>query len=305
MIIISESTDISTNKVLDWLHYYKTSAIRINVEADFSKFSYELSNNKVQLLPKYKVVWCRRGYLPVIPINLKNSNWINYLKNEQLPLLFSIERNCNIIGSYQQEFNNNKILNLEIAAKVGLKIPDTIVTNNKFDLLKFIKKDREYITKSLRYPPFLKKDDLYYTGSGTIEFNLNEIGDYFAPSLIQEKIQKDIEIRIFFIDDDFFSMAIFSQLDELTKVDFRNYNYHKPNRNIPFKLPNRIKIKLRRLLKLINYRTCSIDVILTPKGEYVFLEINPMGQYDWISTCCNYYIDKRIAEMLINYKKNG
>jgi hypothetical protein len=51
--------------------------------------------------------------------------------------------------------------------------------------------------------------------------------------------------------------------------------------------------------------TGSIDLILTPNGEYFFLEINPMGQYDWLSKNCNYYIEKDIAEMLINKTRSS
>ena len=44
-------------------------------------------------------------------------------------------------------------------------------------------------------------------------------------------------------------MAIFSQLDEKTKYDFRNYNHGKPNRNIPYKLPEDIKEKVLKYTK--------------------------------------------------------
>ena len=50
--------------------------------------------------------------------------------------------------------------------------------------------------------------------------------------------------------------------------------------------------------------TGSLDFILTPSGEYVFLEVNPSGQYDMISKPCNYHLDKAIATFLYNSDKD-
>mgnify|MGYP003653909829 CR=1 FL=1 len=44
----------------------------------------------------------------------------------------------------------------------------------------------------------------------------------------------------------------------------------------------------------------SFDIIYTPSGEYYFLEVNPVGQFQWLSYNCNYFIEKLIAEGLIN-----
>lgn len=40
-------------------------------------------------------------------------------------------------------------------------------------------------------------------------------------------------------------------------------------------------------------------MIVTPDDEYVFLEVNPVGQYDYVGKRCNYQLDKEIALTLI------
>jgi D-alanine-D-alanine ligase-like ATP-grasp enzyme len=50
----------------------------------------------------------------------------------------------------------------------------------------------------------------------------------------------------------------------------------------------------------IGLRSGSIDMILTPSGEYVFLEVNPVGQFKQVSYPCNFKLEKRIAETLIH-----
>lgn len=96
----------------------------------------------------------------------------------------------------------------------------------------------------------------------------------------------------------FYSMAIFSQNDEKTSLDYRNYNMEKPNRNIPFQLPLNIEKNLKLLMKEKNLNTGSLDLIYSRDGEFILLEINPVGQFSWLSENCNYNIEKKIAELL-------
>lgn len=96
-------------------------------------------------------------------------------------------------------------------------------------------------------------------------------------------------------------MAIFSQNDNKTSVDFRNYNLKKPNRVVPYKLPSYIENKLLKFAKSADLDTGSFDLIVTKKEkEYVFLEVNPYGQFGWLSKNCNYYLEKLIAEYFEN-----
>jgi len=52
-------------------------------------------------------------------------------------------------------------------------------------------------------------------------------------------------------------------------------------------------------------RSGSIDMILTPEDEYVFLEVNPVGQFQWVAEHCNYPINQKIAEYLIMNAYDG
>jgi ATP-GRASP peptide maturase of grasp-with-spasm system len=300
ILLVSESYDKSTENVIDWLTYFKANFERKNINHDFTNLCLKIDNKTTKTTLQNNVVWYRRGYLSVIPTELLNSPWITYLKKEQLPFLEAIEFLIDKrIGSYYLELNNNKLINLQFAKQVGLKIPNTIVTNNKVDLLEFVEADKKYITKSLVIAPLIENEKFYFSGSGTIELDFTNLDEIFAPSLVQEYIEKDIEIRTFFVENEYYSMAIFSQYDNKTAIDYRNYNVEKPNRNVPFELPNEILLKLKKFAKKINCTTGSIDLILNKDSEFIFLEINPMGQYHWLSENCNYYIDKKIAEKLI------
>jgi len=122
----------------------------------------------------------------------------------------------------------------------------------------------------------------------------------FFSSYIQEQIQKEYEVRVFYINKRFFSMAIFSQNDPQTSVDFRKYNRVKPNRFLPYKLPFEIEKKLTLVMEEIKLNCASIDLIKSINGRYYFLEINPVGQFGMVDFPCNYGLHKIVAEELID-----
>lgn len=185
---------------------------------------------------------------------------------------------------------------------MGLDIPKGIITNNSHLAKSFI---RQYPTGSIIKPigeseivSFRKT--AYYITPRLINLNFfKKNTQIFFPSLIQEYLDKDIELRIFYLDGTCYPMAIFSQLDDATKIDFRNYNIKNPNRFVPFKLPAQIALLIVKFMEMAKLNTGSIDMIKTKCNRYVFLEVNPTGQFGMVSKPCNYYIEKKIASSLI------
>jgi hypothetical protein len=42
-----------------------------------------------------------------------------------------------------------------------------------------------------------------------------------------------------------------------------------------------------------------------PNGDIYFLEVNPAGQFGMVSTPCNYYLEEKIAEVLLRRSKSN
>ena len=193
---------------------------------------------------------------------------------------------------------NFKLSNLLLAQSLGLKIPETEVFNAyKVGGKKIspVNKISKAITNIYR----VRTEEKLQEGPGT--FRLKELpkrSQYFTPSLLQKEVIKDFEIRSVYLLGSFYSMAIFSQNDEQTKLDYRNYNRTKPNRNIPFSLPKSIESKLESIAQELGLKFCSFDLIRDKQGDYVFIEVNPEGQIGWVSRNCNYHIEFKIAEYL-------
>jgi glutathione synthase/RimK-type ligase-like ATP-grasp enzyme len=49
-----------------------------------------------------------------------------------------------------------------------------------------------------------------------------------------------------------------------------------------FTLPERVEASVHRLLDSFDLNFASLDMIVTPEGDYVFLELNPNGQWLWL-----------------------
>lgn len=194
---------------------------------------------------------------------------------------------------------------IKIAQDVGLKTPDTIITNSKKKLKEFASKYDQIISKNIGEisSVFYYKLFMTYTCLITPEF-IEQLPDQFFLSLFQEAIEKDFEIRVFYLDGSLYSMAIFSNKDAQTKIDFRMYNGEKPNRVVPFRLPPDLERKIVEFMKRINLTTGSLDLIFSDTGEYYFLEVNPVGQFGMVSFPCNYNLEKLVAQYLIKLSHN-
>ncbi len=322
VLIFSKSEfEISTESVIDWIqsagHLWK----RINgVDLENYPLRICLDNNSDTIeinghilnREEIKVIWFRRWHdtLPYKELRAYEDEASYQVKahfglerRKLRQLLFDTFEEVMWLSYPNERFN--KFLALRKAKKVGLEIPATYILNNRKELESVLGKDKRFITKSISDSPiyFSGKDAyLLYTSlfmPDTIEIEY----EMFFPTLFQSCIDKEYELRIFYLGGVCYSMAIFSQQDDDTKHDFRVYNKTKPNRYVPYKLPDVIEIKIAALMRELNLETGSIDMIKSTIGKYIFLEVNPDGQFGMTSAPCNYFLEKRIANYLITKDK--
>jgi ATP-GRASP peptide maturase of grasp-with-spasm system len=333
ILILSARTDASTLDVLDWLLYYgKKFIVLYTDDLDFKIIRFSHSQNEFIIktngievnLYDVTAVWNRRWGISAF-------NFTNQYINKKDPGDFFVEKGDTYhyhqimeetktliefihylvekesvfsIGSF---FSNevNKLIVLDKAKQHGLDIPESYVLTSKKDLidLKNRLQDKHLITKAICegvYRSDVRENYLYYSYVERLtKENIERFPENFYPSLVQVEIEKQLELRIFFIHDIFFPMAIFSQDVEAAVVDFRRNDHHNtPLKYVPYKMPKKLELQLLKLMHELDLNTGSIDVLLSKDGRYVFLEVNPVGQYGMTSDPCNYYLDKKIAQLL-------
>ncbi|WP_394758302.1 grasp-with-spasm system ATP-grasp peptide maturase [Flavobacterium sp.] len=323
VLIISDKDDLSTHEVIDWLRYYKIPFLRISKEDNIIFNKIFLGNNETDIdfyinqnlykLTDFKAFWYRRGHYNFFLKELEGNTSI--IKQANAHLRTELKELADYFRSYvaERSINKyddiyfNKLKTLKIAANLGIRIPESIITNEKKELLNFLKRKKNIITKNYSQGVFIfGKNTTLSTPTREITNNIVEsLPDTFGYSLFKEQIEKVFELRIFYLFGKFYASAIFSQNDPKTRVDFRNYNIENPNRTPPFKLPKEIERKLERLMKEVYLNIGSIDMLVSKTNEYVFLEINPIGQFAQVSKPCNYYLEELFAKEIKKIIKNG
>lgn len=303
--ILSIESDQSTNQVIDWLAYYNAAWKRINAE-DFEEKSLIIdSRNGNDRNSPPEVVWFRKWKKATDYITCFTKNAfieINKAKEfeEYSKYIFNGLASAFWLNS-PENWSADKLTQLTKAQKVGLKTPPTILTSSRKELKVFLQKHQQIITKNLAANLLVLEDnEAYMSYTSTIdEAEIELLSNDFYPSLFQKQIEKEYEVRSYYLDGEIYSMAIFSQNDSQTKVDFRQYNLQKPNRNIPYKLPSKIEEQIRCLMSSLKINSGSLDFIKEKNGDLFFLEVNPLGQFGMTSYPCNYFLEKKIANYLI------
>jgi hypothetical protein len=317
--IISKHRESATDEVIAYCIQKKMEITRLDYEdMPIRDLTINISNEKVgynivylnQDLPvtEKDILWFRRGSIQFkysIKEKILSKFCSDFLEEEYGYISENLYTIPSSISSYQADPNNNKLDNLIYAKHSGLKIPATIVTSTKKDALTFLRKYDFCISKPLNNAHLDGKvvGELYIASKGTFKVNEEDflaLDDTFIPMLMQQYIPKVFELRIFYFMEKFYPMAIFSQKDEKTTLDYRNYNEETPNRCVPYTLPDNIVDSLKKFIDKIQLKTGSFDLIYSTDDNYYFLEVNPNGQFGWVSDNCNYYIEKNIADQLNN-----
>jgi hypothetical protein len=234
ILIITEERDFVSQNVIDWLIFSKHDYLIINQNSKVKFLKAEISVNKLDLqiqidskiinLSEVKSIWYRRHdfYLEHEYKNYSNSNSPieDFIVDNLDAEVKDLENYIRIlINEFKYKIgdvkfsNINKLNVLQKAKQIGFSIPSTFICNTKKELLKI---DKDIITKSIQEGIMFTHENINYT---TYTEYVNErakskLPDSFFHSLLQEKINKKYELRIFFYNDNYFPMAIFSQNDE-------------------------------------------------------------------------------------------
>jgi ATP-GRASP peptide maturase of grasp-with-spasm system len=324
ILIFSTSDDFSTTMVAEWLIRYNKKYIQINGDDHTTRFDhYDITNGKLIITQKGKhinlldadSIWYRRRGITLKSLRLSRTGYFSNVLHD-IPsyhvrhnerefqslmdfVFYVLQGKSRVLGNYFHS-TPNKLRVLEMAKKHGLMIPESYVVTTRAGLKALPARSGSMITKALSDGVYVmtKKYGYYsYTEKLKPEF-IKALPGSFFPSLIQPEIRKKYELRVFCLHDQVYSMAIFSQRSKGTQTDFRKAGPGDTFRSVPYRLPAHIGKILLRLLKELQLNTGSFDLIVDVNNNYIFLEVNPVGQFTMTSNPCNYYLEKKVAEIL-------
>lgn len=199
---------------------------------------------------------------------------------------------------------DNKQLQLQVAREIGLDIPRTLITNNPLAVQEFTHECQEgMITKMLSaFAIYNEKgeEQVVFTNPVTADDLEHLDGLRFCPMTFQEKVPKQLELRTIIVGQRVFTAAVDSQRSQLAKHDWRKQGLALINSWEEYNLPPDVEKKLLELLAYFGLNYGAIDIILTPDGRHIFLEVNPVGEFFWLECCPPHFpISEAIADLLL------
>ncbi|WP_312752611.1 grasp-with-spasm system ATP-grasp peptide maturase [Epilithonimonas hominis] len=320
LILSREIEESLTCRVIDYLESYNANYFRINGEDLFNKkviFEYVLNretatwelniktNDRHINSKDIKCVWFRRNFFQLSDLN--DHPVINDFLKSELNILYSTFETIISNAFWLNKPSDrrvNKLFMLQKACENGLQTPKSYITNHKngFENIK-----DDIITKPISESFSIVENGIRKTAfTAQVDesiLNAEKYSDFFFPSFFQQKLEKEYEIRSFYLCGEIYSIAIFSQNDSRTQLDFRQYNEAKPNRNSKYQLPEEVEESIRNFMISININCGSIDLVKTRDSKFFFLELNPVGQIGVVSRFGHYNLERLIALKLIENDK--
>jgi MvdD family ATP-grasp ribosomal peptide maturase len=198
----------------------------------------------------------------------------------------------------------NKQLQLRLARSIGLATPRTLVSNDPAAVRAFAKKCPEgMITKMLSsFAVFDEegREQVVFT-SPVNETHLDHLDELkYCPMTFQEKVPKAVELRVTVVGDRIFCASIDPHMSDRADHDWRRDGTGLVDQWQHYDLPADVGAGLLKLVDQLGLNYSAIDVIVTPDGRHVFLELNPVGEYFWLEQWPGLPISEAIADVLLD-----
>jgi hypothetical protein len=254
VLVVSTKLDPHVDIIASKLNERKIPFVRFNTEdfpLEVSATVFFDGDNQEQILDfpngrrivgsEVLGVWYRRPAHFRFPENFTPSTRV-FAEQESQATIRGVWEVLNCVWVNHPERNRAaelKIKQLKVASSVGLEIPRTLITNSPEDATKFFKKTRSkgVIIKRLGGGIMLDGDQgsVIYTSLVSEDRMKSAENIRFTPALLQEYVEKELELRITIVGDEVFPCEIHSQSNEKARVDWRKDTLNLTHRihNLP------------------------------------------------------------------------
>ena len=321
ILIISNKQDITVDFVIRELRLKKHPFLRLNTE-DFPKercsvtispFSIKVTKlgKEYDLTKGTRVIWNRRPGKPYdnIPKSKKpkeaivrfvNDQWYSWLESLQLlPEVLWINH------PQANDAMESKIRQLLLAKEVGFDIPETLITNDPNLVRSFFRKNQNKMVAKALYSPLIEDENQdYFIFSNRVNSLPIEAEDEIeiSPTIYQQELIPKVDYRITVIGNYVYSVKITNKKDKGLSHDWRIEKEDLVFKQV--KLPSRLEQLCRNYVKQSGLIFGAIDLIKN-NGRYIFLEINPNGEWGWLQKPHGVPIAESLCNLMIEYDKLG
>lgn len=231
-------------------------------------------------------VWFRRP-VPFRPLSNVAERSLKFLHNELNAAHFSM---CALladaarfaVGSNGTPMAYSKAWQLKLAAQLGFRTPETLISNDPARVRSFIGECAPVLVKY--FTPHFWSDDARRAVSQagpTVLRDLSRVNDAsiaICPAIYQRLIDKRYELRVTVIGHRMFAARI-SSADDGSYLDWRDHCGHDDFVMTPMELDVDTAERVRLLVAKLGLKYGCVDLAVDQQGDTVFFEVNSGGQF--------------------------
>jgi glutathione synthase/RimK-type ligase-like ATP-grasp enzyme len=235
--------------------------------------------------------WYRRSralFAPLPSLNLLQGdleNFVSVQSSATLTGLFAGLQTMWVGQPFKLRWAEVKALQLAEASKAGLATPTTLISNDPDRAAVFVEAlgDTDCAVKPL-IATRVDGDEGARLPLTTVLPRGHALDSVaLSPNIFQPYVEKAYELRCVVMGDEIFTAKLDSQAHESTRKDWRAGAVEGEDVEYEvYDLPEPVQVGLHRLMRSFEINFASIDLIVTPEGEFVFLDLNPNGQWLWL-----------------------
>lgn len=291
ILVITTSFNFSIQSIVNFFIDEQIEFLRLNVDDLISEgnLPIEIHNSEIFIQgtssEKIEKVICWKSNIDVIPSLYKKaypsiSEGELFYKSAELQsvLRYIVNRlSSKLVFGYLTD-DLDKLSQNYTARQVGLQVPNTFVSNQlkTFDSIQ----KEQYIAKPIMKTFVSKFDKSFVEKLNNVVLDSKRLKTTF-PFLSQKMVEYDFEIRVFYVNNAFYSAKLIKPAKDL---DYRlSQAYHFQ----PFTISNDLQLKLKKFIKGFRLKTACFDLLI--KNDQVwFLESNPTGNFIALMNECEY-----------------
>jgi ATP-grasp ribosomal peptide maturase len=192
-----------------------------------------------------------------------------------------------------------KPVQLQIATRCGMRIPRTLVTNDKKTAIQFAEAVGGPVVCKMLSSLVLSEHGLpHLTYTTPIDVGTIDSSALATTAhLIQEWVPKEYEARVTVVGERAFAVAIHASSGR-GRIDWRS-DYESLKYCI-IDPPREVVAATIRFLRRLGLVFGAFDFVVTSDDEWVMLECNPAGQWLWLQHETGVEIAAGIADLLIS-----
>lgn len=261
------------------------------------------------LMPKNSLVWDRVKIIPNSRVYyFPSENDLNGFLAQEWRALYRL-----ICTLYESTTVNSRLSRLclskpfqqIVAARAGFSVPNTLVSNNRAAISKFVATcNGRTVLKTLSGGAVTEIKETGNRSSAvlTLAVTLSDIENadsaqfVSCPHFFQQEIEKSYELRVVVVSKQVLAYHVDSQKERIAQLDWRRVQHIIKFTRID--ISAELSEKILVFMESMNFFTGSLDLIVDKGGKVWFLECNPDGQWLWLDDLDNGAISDAFAAEL-------